>query len=77
MCNPDPQPVTNSACCTPITATTATWLSAVYQFDPVSGTMRIPPQHNASQPIAAHAATTDNYQDMQVWFRTLMGDTFG
>ena len=73
---PDPAPVTNSACYTPITSTTATWLSAVYQYDPGSGTMVIPNQHNAGKPIAALAPTTGNYKDMQVWFRTLMGDTF-
>ena len=33
------QVVTNSACYTPITATTATWLSAMYQYDPGSKTM--------------------------------------
>ncbi len=26
--------------------------------------------------IAATAATAENYQDMLIWFRTLMGDTF-
>jgi sulfide dehydrogenase [flavocytochrome c] flavoprotein subunit len=70
------QVVTNSACYTPITSTTATWLSAVYQYDSGSGTMVILPQHNNSGAIAAAAATADDYQDMQRWFATLMGDTF-
>jgi NADPH-dependent 2,4-dienoyl-CoA reductase/sulfur reductase-like enzyme len=70
------QLVTNSACYTPITSTTATWLAAVYQYDSVTGTMVIPAQHNNHNAIAAAAATTDNYQDMQTWFKTLMGDTF-
>lgn len=73
---PDPAPVTNSACYTPITSKTATWLSAVYQYDPISATMVIPAQHNSGKAIAARAATTGNYEDMQTWFRTLMGDTF-
>ena len=73
---PDPAPVTNSACYTPITATTATWLSAVYQYDAASGTMKMPLQHNSGKPIAATAATGNNYEDMQIWFRTLMSDTF-
>ncbi len=73
---PDPQPVTNSACYTPITATTATWLSAVYQYDSATGTMLIPAQHNAGKPIAAATPTTGNYRDMLTWFDTLMGDTF-
>ena len=73
---PDPAPVTNSACYTPITATTATWLSAVYQYDAKTGTMFIPSQHNDGGAISTGEATTDNYEDMQVWFKTLMADTF-
>lgn len=79
---PDQAPVTNSACFTPITSTTATWLSAVYQYDPVSMTMVIPAQHNPDpvtrkgRAIAATSATTENYKDMLRWFDTLMGDTF-
>lgn len=74
--DPDAAPVTNSACYTPITASTATWLSAVYQYDPVSGNMVIPPQHNSGKAIAATSATQDNYEDMLKWFKTLMGDSF-
>ncbi|MBK7592974.1 MAG: NAD(P)/FAD-dependent oxidoreductase [Betaproteobacteria bacterium] len=70
------QVVTNSACYTPITATTATWLSAMYQYDPTTRTMVILPQHNNGKAIAAAEATSDNYQDMQRWFTTLMGETF-
>lgn len=73
---PDPAPVTNSACYTPITANTASWLSAVYQYDPATRSMVIPAQHNAGKPIAAMGASQENYKDMQVWFRSLMGDTF-
>jgi len=74
--NPDQAPVTNSACYTPITASTATWLSAVYQYDPATKKMLIPAQHNQGKAIAALAASTENYQDMLTWFDTLMGDTF-
>jgi NADH dehydrogenase FAD-containing subunit len=70
------QVVTNSACYTPITATLATWLSALYQYDPVSKTMVMLAQHNNGKAIAASSATSDNYQDMQRWFTTLMGETF-
>jgi len=73
---PDQAPVTNSACFTPITATEATWLSAVYQYDPASGNMVIPSQHNNGKPIAATAPSTKNYQEMLGWFDSLMGDTF-
>jgi len=48
----------------------------VYQYDPVTKTMVIPAQHNTGKAIAALAATTENYSDMQTWFNTLMGDTF-
>ena len=80
---PDPAPVTNSACFTPITATTATWLSAVYQYDSLSGKMVIPPFHNPDpssllgRPIASSPVpTTSNYDDMLKWFDALMADTF-
>lgn len=73
---PDQAPVTNSACYAPITASTATWLSAVYQYDQASKKMVIPTQHNQGKALAALAASTENYQDMLIWFDTLMGDTF-
>lgn len=72
----DPSPVTNSACFTPITSTTATWLSAVYQYDSTSKSMKILTQHNNGQAISATSATTENYQEMLTWFDTLMSDTF-
>jgi sulfide dehydrogenase [flavocytochrome c] flavoprotein subunit len=36
---PDPAPVTNSACYSPITVDTASWLTAVFAYDPVSTLM--------------------------------------
>jgi hypothetical protein len=38
--------------------------------------MVIPGQHNNGTAISAAEATTENYEDMQVWFKTLMADTF-
>lgn len=72
----DANVVTNSACFTPITAKTATWLSAVYQYDPTSKAMVLSSQNGGGQPVSAHSATTDNYAEMQKWFNTLMSDTF-
>jgi NADPH-dependent 2,4-dienoyl-CoA reductase/sulfur reductase-like enzyme len=76
----DTAPVTNSACFTPITATTATWLSAVYQykFDSVSSSwkMMASTENGKTQPLAAPRATSDNYEDMIKWFNTLMADSF-
>ena len=69
----DSAPVTNSACYSPITATTASWLSVVYHYDPVSQTMKAAP----GQPVEAPAITTGNYSQMNTWFKVLMSDTFG
>lgn len=66
-------PVLNSACFTPVTATLATWLSAVYQYD---GAYYVQASHNGGKAIAATAASEDNYSDMKKWFSTLMNDTF-
>lgn len=78
--SPDPAPVMNSACYTPVTSTKATWLSAVYQYDPSQQKMIAATRNylgvSYAQPIAAGSATADNYQDMLIWFNTLMRDTF-
>lgn len=68
----DQSPITNSACYSPITATTASWLSVVYHYDPVARTM-VPA---AGQPQEAKSITTGNYSQMKTWFSTLMQDTF-
>ena len=68
----DQSPITNSACYSPITATTASWLSVVYHYDPASKTM-VPA---AGQPQEAQSITTGNYSQMKTWFSTLMQDTF-
>ncbi len=67
---PDPAPVTNSACYSPITAATATWLSGVYQYDAASASMKL------SKLSASASATSKNYRDMHTWFGTLMSDSF-
>ncbi|MFM8900865.1 MAG: FAD-dependent oxidoreductase [Burkholderiales bacterium] len=80
--SPDPQPVAKSACYSPITASTASWLTAVYQFDPVDARMKT--ASNGGQTLVAgvpatatEAATinSDSFEDMGVWFSTLMRDT--
>ncbi len=67
-------PVLNSACFTPVTRTQATWLSSVYQY--ANGVMIPSTQNAVTQPRAALSASTKNYQNMNKWFATLMGDTF-
>jgi NADPH-dependent 2,4-dienoyl-CoA reductase/sulfur reductase-like enzyme len=69
---PDPAPVTNSACFSTITMTQASWLHAVFQYNP---TLR------AMQPVPDAAGASDgwngdHFEDMTRWFRALMADSF-
>lgn len=70
---PDPAPVTNSACFSPITASTASWLTVVFKYDPVTGTMKAAPGSlgEASKP------SSENYERMFAWSKNLFSDTFG
>lgn len=70
--SPDPAPITNSACYSPITADTASWLTAVFAYDPVTGSMQPVPGASAE----ATARSKDNYKEMFKWFNTLMEDSF-
>lgn len=69
---PDPAPMTNSSCFSPITASTASWLTAVFAYDPVTRGMVVVPGASAE----SARVTTDNFQEMQAWFGNLMADTF-
>jgi NADPH-dependent 2,4-dienoyl-CoA reductase/sulfur reductase-like enzyme len=62
-------PKTNSACYSPISATQASWLSAVYKYDSATQTM-------ISANVASGAATTGNYSSMFNWSGNLFADTF-
>ncbi len=66
------KPVTNSSCFTPITKTTASWLSAVYKYDPVTKTM-VPTGNGVTE---SQGASSENFEDMTKWFNNLMSDTF-
>lgn len=66
-------PMTNSSCFTPITKTTASWLTAIYRYDPVSKTMKIA---GSDIPTESNGANSENYEDMLKWFKNLMADTF-
>lgn len=68
----NPSPVTNSSCFTPITKTTASWLSVVFRYDPVSQTM-VPTGNGVTESAGANS---HNYEDMLKWFTNLMADTF-
>lgn len=70
--SPDPAPVTNSACFSTITMTQASWLHALFQYEPLGAVM---------QPVTAASGASsgwsaDNFKDMGTWFQALMADSF-
>ena len=68
----NPAPITNSACFTPITKGTASWLSVVYRYDPASGGM-LPTGNGVTE---SSSINSENYEQMLKWFSNLMADTF-
>jgi len=69
---PDPAPVTNSACFSTITMSQASWLHAVFQYDATKQAMV--PVANATG--ASAGWNSDDFQEMGTWFHALMADTF-
>jgi len=69
---PDPAPVTNSACCSTITGSEASWLTAVFQYNPATRTMKPVIKSSA----ASTGWTQKNFKQMNKWFDALMADTF-
>lgn len=65
-------PVTNSACYSPISANTASWLTGVFAYDATSNDMKIIPASSG----ASNAATREGYQAMFDWANNLFSDTF-
>lgn len=70
---PYPAPVTNSACYTPITSTTATWLTAVFAYNATYHEMQVAAPGVIEAPEGPTAAS---YSEMGEWFGELMADTF-
>jgi len=68
----DPSPHTNSACYSPITAKTASWLTANYRYDAATQTM-VPVAASSGE---AAARSSKNFEEMGKWFTALMGDSF-
>lgn len=69
---PDPAPVTNSACYSTITMSQASWLTALFQYNATTRTMA---------PVAAAGGASagwdkENFDQMNTWFKALMADTF-
>ena len=69
---PDPAPVTNSACYSTITMSQASWLTAVFQYDPSARAMAVVPASSS----ASSGWSSDHFEEMNTWFRALMADTF-
>lgn len=77
--SPDAAPVANSACYSPITSNTASWLTAVYQYDASLGQMKVASnggQTSGAAAVESASISSRNYTQMGVWFNTLMKDTF-
>jgi sulfide dehydrogenase [flavocytochrome c] flavoprotein chain len=69
---PDAAPVTTSACYSTITMDQASWLHALFQYDPASATM----QAVAAASGASAGWSNRSFQEMDEWFNALMTDTF-
>jgi len=69
---PDQQIMTNSSCYSPISSEQASWLTAVFAYDPVSKTMKVV----ANNPAEAPVPSSDNLKEMRQWFSNLMCDSF-
>ncbi len=70
--SPDPAPVTNSACYSPITMDSASWLTAVFAYDPATLSMAAVPDSFRE----AASRSGDNFSKMNKWFSALMTETF-
>ena len=69
---PDPAPVTNSACYSTITRSEAGWMTAVFQYDRAARVM----QPVAKASAASNGWTQKDFKQMNKWFDALMADTF-
>ena len=65
-------PMTNSACYSPVSSSTATWLTAVYGYDSATDSM----QQVDGSGGSASSANSENYQEMFTWSNSLFDDTF-
>jgi hypothetical protein len=63
---------TNSACFSPINSSEASWLTAVFRYDPETGKMGLV-QDSLGE---AHNWNSENYRDMFSWSENLFADTF-
>lgn len=69
---PDPNPVTSSACFSPITSSVASWLTASFRYDPATRAMK---RVDASF-AEARKPTSDGMQQMYQWADNIFADSF-
>ncbi len=65
-------PITNSSCFTPITKTTASFLTVVFRYDPATRKM----MPTGAGVVESNGYNSHHYEDMLKWFNNLMSDTF-
>ena len=65
-------PMTNSACYSPLSTNTASWLTGVFGYDAASDSMKIVVGSGGASP----GVSTENHKDMFVWANSLFADTF-
>lgn len=71
--SPYPSPKTNSACYSPTSSNEASWLTAVYKYDPNTKTMVS--ANTAIYPASGNPSAS-NYNEMFNWAGNLFSDTF-
>lgn len=69
---PDPAPVTNSACFSTITMSQASWLTAVFRYNPAALAM-VPV---AGSSAASAGWNSNSFEKMSIWFKALRADSF-
>jgi hypothetical protein len=69
---PDQAPVTNSACFFTNAMTQASWLEAVFQYNPATAAM-VASVAGSGASVGWNAGI---FKDMNTWFNTLMADSF-
>lgn len=69
---PYAEPMTNSACYSPISTNSASWATVVYRYDANTKSMNAVPGSSGAAPVA----TREGYRDMFDWANNLFTDTF-
>ena len=65
-------PMTNSACYSPLSTNTASWLTGVFGYDASTDSMKVVPGSGG----ASNGVSKENYKDMFTWANSLFADTF-